>query len=125
MVAHRESSNDGRYFPRWEVANKVTYKKEKGVSFHECVSHDISNTGVCLRTYEKITPREKLSMTIQLEDGLSVQAQGCVVWEKPQDRDFLVGVRFEDISQKAQDMIFNCAFEATPQKFSKKWFDGV
>lgn len=125
MVSYSESTNDGRYFPRWESANKITYKKERGVNFHECVSRDISNTGVCLRTYEKIVPNEKLLMTIQLEDGLSVQAQGRTVWEKNEGGDFLVGVRFEDISQKAQDMIFNCAFETSPQKFKKQWFSGV
>jgi hypothetical protein len=89
------------------------------------MSHDISNTGVCLRTYEKIVPNEKLSMTIQLEDGLSVQAQGRTVWGKNEGKDFLIGVRFEDISQKAQDMIFNCAFESSPQRFKKQWFNGV
>ena len=125
MAAYRESVNDGRYFPRWEVANKITYKKEHGINFHECVSRDISNTGVCLRTYEKIVPDEKISMTIQLEDGLSVQTQGRTVWGRNEGKDFLIGVRFEDISQKAQDMIFNCAFESSPLRFKKQWFDGV
>jgi hypothetical protein len=125
MAENNEFQNDGRYFPRWEVANKVTYRKEHGVSDHDCVSRDISNTGVCLRTYEKIIPNEKLSMTIQLDGGVSVQAQGRTVWEKDNGNDFLVGVRFEELSQKVQDMIFNFAFEGSPSRFQEKWFEGV
>ncbi len=120
-----EFNDDGRYFPRWEVANKVTYKHEKGVNFHECVSHDINNTGVCLRTYEKIPTNEKVSMTIELADGVTVQAHGRAVWERNNGKDFLIGVRFEDISDKVQDLIFNCAFEAHPQQFRDKWFQGA
>jgi len=122
---NNDFKDDGRYFPRWEVANKVTYKHERGANFHQCVSRDISNTGVCLRTYEKIPANEKLSMTIELADGITVQANGRALWEKEEGRDFLVGVRFEDISDKVQDMIFNCAFESQPQQFQQKWFQGV
>lgn len=120
-----EFNDDGRYFPRWEVANKVTYKHEKGVNFHECVSRDISNTGLCLRTYEKIPSNEKISMTIELADGITVQMHGRAVWEKDDGKDFLIGVRFEEMSDKIQDMIFNCAFESQPQVFQQKWFQGV
>ncbi|MDP8265099.1 MAG: PilZ domain-containing protein [Candidatus Aceula lacicola] len=121
----RQQSDDGRYFPRWEVANKITYKHERGVNFHECVSRDISNTGVCLRTYEKIQPQEKLLMTIELSDGASIQVQGRALWEKHDAKDFLVGLRFEDISEKIQEMIFNCAFECQKGQFQEKWYEGV
>ncbi|MDD3374952.1 MAG: PilZ domain-containing protein [Candidatus Omnitrophica bacterium] len=117
--------DDNRYFPRWEVSNKVTYKHESGINFHEGVSRDISNTGVCLRTYEKIQPQEKLFMTIELSDGISIQAQGRALWEKVGEKDFLVGVRFEDISEKVQEMIFNCAFECQKGQFQEKWYEGV
>ena len=119
------TQSDHRYFPRWEVANKITYKHQNGVNFHECVSRDISNTGVCMRSYEKIEDSEKLSLTIELTDGVSIQTQGRVTWGGFEGRDFLVGVRFEEISEKVQDMIFNCAFEREGKRFQKKWFDGV
>lgn len=121
----RDNQSDHRYFPRWEVANKITYKHQNGVNFHECVSRDISNTGVCMRSYEKIGDAEKLFLTIELADGVSIQAQGRVTWGKFDGNDFLVGVRFEDISEKIQDMIFNCAFECEGKRFQKKWFEGV
>ena len=120
-----EFNNDARYFPRWEVASKVTYKHENGDNFHNCVSRDISGVGVCLRTYEKIRANEKLLMTIELADGVTVQTQGRAVWERNDGKDFLVGVRFEEISDKAQDLIFNCAFESYPKQFQDKWFQGA
>ena len=125
MAPQNDHSDDYRYFPRWEVANKITYKHENGVNFHECLSHDISNTGLCMRTYERIKPNERLAMTIELTDGVSVQVNGRSLWQKDGDRDFLVGIRFEEISEKVQDMIFNCAFESHPQQFQQKWFEGV
>ncbi len=125
ILKENNSINDQRYFPRWEVANKVVYKRENGVNFHECVSRDISNTGLCLRSYEKIDERKKLLLTIELIDGVTIQVQGRVVWAKQDGRDFIVGVHFEDVSEKVQDMIFNCAFEAQTTQFRKKWFEGV
>lgn len=125
MASYNDHQDDGRYFPRWEVANKVTYKHENGVNLHECLSHDISNTGLCMRTYERIKPNERLAMTIELADGVSVQVSGRSLWQKDGDKDFLVGIRFEEISEKVQDMIFNCAFESQPQQFQQKWFEGV
>lgn len=125
MAPNNDPHDDSRYFPRWEVANKVTYKHENGVNFHECISRDISNTGLCMRTYERIKPNQKLSMTIELADGVSIQVGGRSLWQKDGDKDFLVGVRFEEISERIQDMIFNCAFESHPQQFQQKWFDGV
>jgi len=119
------TQSDHRYFPRWEVANKITYKHQKGVNFHECVSRDISNTGVCMRSYEKIKDAEKLFLTIELTDEASIQVQGRVTWGRSDGKDFLVGVHFEGISEKVQDMIFNCAFESEGKRFQKKWFDGI
>ncbi len=120
----RLKKDDYRYFPRWEVANKITYKHENGVNFHECVSRDISNTGICLRTYEKVQPEQKLLMTIELSDGVTIQVQGRAIWGKIDERDFLVGVHFEDISEKVQEMIFNCAFESRKDQFQQKWYEG-
>lgn len=123
--ANHQINGDHRYFPRWEVANKITYKHESGVNFHDCVSRDISNTGICLRTYEKIQPKQKILMTVELSDGISIQVQGRAMWEQINGKDFLVGVRFEDISEKVQEMIFNCAFESQKGQFQEKWYEGV
>ena len=74
-----------------------------------------------------ISPKEsqKVFLTIELADGVSIQVRGRVAWEKPEGNDFLVGIRFEEISQKVQDMIFNCAFECEKEQFQARWFDGV
>ena len=84
----------------------------------------ISNTGICLRTYEKVQPNQKLLMTIELVDGVSIQVQGRAIWEKIEEKDFLVGVHFEGISEKVQEMIFNCAFESQKDQFQQKWYEG-
>lgn len=117
--------DDQRYFPRWEVANKVIYKRDKAVHFHECLSRDISNTGLCLQTYEKLEENQKVFLTVELADGVTIQVHGVVVWKKSDGCHFLVGLQFEDISEKNQDMIFNCAFECERQHFNKKWFEGI
>jgi c-di-GMP-binding flagellar brake protein YcgR len=121
----QDVDHDQRYFPRWEVANKVVYKHEDGVNFHECLSRDISNTGLCLRSYEKIEANKKLLLTIELVDGVTIQAQGRVMWAKDNQKDCIVGVRFENISEQVQDMIFNCAFENQTKQFQEKWFEGT
>ena len=64
-------------------------------------------------------------MTIELADGVAIQTHGRALWERNDGKDFLVGVRFEGISDRAQELIFNCAFEAHPQQFQRKWFQGA
>lgn len=70
----------------------------------EAVSDNVSDSGICLRLYERLTPPARLKLAIQLPRGAEpIRGVGEVRWtceEKPTDgrRTFLAGIHFLQIS---------------------------
>ena len=122
--AKAPSESDQRYLPRWEAENRVLYRLDKEAKPRECTSKDISCGGACLKTKEQLSPKQKVKLTIYLENDVSIQVDGQIVWQRPQDGQNLVGVLFANTSQKAQDMILKYAFEIKKDELIKHWYSG-
>ena len=119
------SSPDRRYFPRWEVNNKVFYKKDRDRLSKECVSRDINCTGASILTGENLSPQQKLKLAIYLDKGVVVHVTGKVCWVKGTDQSSnLIGVVFDETTKKAQDLILKYAFELNKEKLIQHWFHG-
>ena len=118
-------NDERRYFPRWEVNNRICYRLEPKNSIHECRSRDLNCCGTCLLTNQSLPPNQKLRMTVYLAEDVSVQVEGKVLWTKPQENDqYLVGVNFLETSKKIQDLILNHAFEINKKDLVRHWFEG-
>ena len=120
---------DRRYLPRWEVRNKILFKKaEEETAAHQANSIDITSAGMCLDTSEPVTPNGRLNLMIYLADDIEpIDALGRVVWQKPKSSEGsenIVGIYFERISKQAQDLIFNYAFEYKHAEMVQRWFKG-
>ena len=117
------TTHDRRYLPRWEVDNKILYQKENEDTYHECRSKDINATGACMRTTEDITPNQQLNLTIYLADDIEpISIHGQTVWRVSREKENLVGIRFDRITEKTSDLIFHYAFEYKKEELMKRWF---
>ena len=132
MIIHAENKNFGtpsdkdlRYFPRWEVSNRVVLQRENDALTHECLSKDINSSGACVRTNENVLPNTKLNLTIYLAENIEpIEVYGRVLWQKMFDGESQLGIKFERISDKASNLIFQYAFEYKKEDLIKQWFRG-
>ena len=119
------SPQDRRYLPRWEVDNKILFKKEDETTEYECHSKDINCTGACIRTREDIAPNQELDLTIYLADDIEpIRVHGRTLWRIARDNESLVGGHFDRVSDKTGDLIFNYAFEYKKEEVLRHWFKG-
>ena len=115
---------DKRYFPRWNVQNKILYRKEENSTYQEALSKDINGSGACFSCLEEIKPSSKLTLLLYLADFVAVEVTGTVLWNKDGDSHNFVGVRFENTAAQVQDMILHYAFECKKEDFQRHWFKG-
>ena len=118
------SDSDRRYFPRWEVQNRVIYRLEHDLNTRECHSRDINCTGACLCLKESIALNQRLKLTLFLTDDVAVHVDGKVLWAQPNNNDYLVGVNFVEINEEIRDLILQYAFEIKKGDLVKHWFKG-
>ena len=115
--------SDRRYFPRWEVDNKIIYKMEDKPESYECHSRDINSSGACIRTSENLPLQQRLDLTIHLAKNIDpVEVRGLVVWKAPREGENWFGIKFDRVNDKTNDLIFKYAFEYKRQEVMKNWF---
>lgn len=118
------SEADQRYLPRWEIRNRVLYSLDSDQYPKEGRTKDLSGTGVCILTRENIIPHQKIQLTIYLSEGTMVKVQGNVVWVRPSTIENQLGINFREISDDAQELILQHAFEINKSEVLKHWFNG-
>ena len=51
-------------------------------------------------------------------------ASGSVIWQKEIDNEYLVGLHFDKLTNKARELITDYAFEFKKDDVVKNWFKG-
>jgi len=121
---------DRRRFTRWTIADKVYYKQEGSSEEYECLSKDISCSGMCFSPSKAVTPNSDLDLKIYVGNDYSpVLVKGKVVWVAPSmssaDAPFLAGVHFDSIKDSDKDAIFNYVYQNNRDQIVKRWWQGV
>ena len=116
--------NERRYLARWEIKNRVLYRKPKEDFFRECQSRDLHSDGVCIDCVDPLLNGATLSLAISLSSDVAVNVEGKICWKQSIDGKQLVGIKFENINKKVQDMILDCAFNLKKEALTKNWFEG-
>lgn len=120
----QKSDADKRYLPRWEVKNRVAYRLDNDRELREGQTRDISCTGACISVNEYLKPNQKVNMTIYLTDGKSINLDGRVIWIKLSEYENEIGIQFENMESKSQELILDHAFELDHNKLVDYWFKG-
>lgn len=119
-----DGNDDKRYFPRWQVSNRVFYQLEKSGRSYECRSRDLNCAGACLLTDQGIAANQKVKLTIDLSDAVSVDVEGRTLWCRPVAGRNLTGIIFTNVKPEVQDSILDYAFEVKKEDVVKHWFKG-
>lgn len=120
------SSNDSdkRYFPRWEVNNRVVYHLEGEKNPHAGQTKDLSCAGACIVGETHIAPQQKMKISIQLAEGVKVTLNARVLWMKTENNQTHMGIAFYNTPDEVQNLILQHAFELDKDKVLKYWFKG-
>src|SRR3989338_9069822 len=81
----KDSPADRRYLPRWEIENRILYRKEDDVVYHECTTKDLHCGGVCFFSKEAVQAGRKVTLTIYLTDDIAIHLKGETAWIQPVD----------------------------------------
>lgn len=115
---------DLRYFPRWEVNNRVLYRIDEDKEFHDGKTRDISCAGACIVGHAQAAPHQKIKITMQLSEGATIKLNARILWVKTGPDELAMGVAFYDTPDKVQDSILQHAFELDKDKVLKQWYKG-
>ena len=118
--------SDQRYFPRWNVNNRVLYKTESSPDqqFHHGHTKDLSGAGACLYLKEFLPTNQKITLNIHLSPKTTLDLRARVIWQKAEDLAYLTGIAFYETSDEAQQQILEHAFEFDRPKVLEHWYKG-
>lgn len=125
---HLNSETDGftdkRYFPRWDVANKIHYRFEGQEIPTDALTKDLSCTGTCIVTAQPLPIDEKIKLVIKLADGNTAFVTGRVVWSRLWSSGHENGVMFTEMTEKMRQTILENAYELNQRDVYEHWFKG-
>ena len=113
-----------RYFPRWEVNNRVVYHLDGDHKQFEGLTKDISCAGACITGVQDILPHQKVRLTIELADEVKIKLKANVLWIKVENNQLSMGVTFYDTPDETQNVILQHAFELDRDKFVQQLYKG-
>ena len=81
---------------------------------------------MCIQTDELLWPHSGLNLTIYFEeDAKPITVHGRAVWQRRENEKHLVGIQFDQITEKISDTIFKYAFEYKREELMQHWFKGL
>lgn len=113
-----------RYLPRWEVNNRVYFYLEHDAKTYQGTTRDLSACGTCIVTSPLLPLQDKIKMTIHLTVNTSFETIGRIVWSKTIGDEMMLGIIFDNPTQRMQDTILEHAFEINKAKVVNQWFKG-
>ena len=118
--------SDQRYFPRWNVNNRVIYRAETTPDHQYRHGHtkDLSCAGACLLLKEFLPPQQKITLNVHLSPKTTLDLRATVLWQKVEDAAYLTGITFQEISETEQGLILEHAFEFDRAKLLEHWYKG-
>mgnify|MGYP003344144287 CR=1 FL=1 len=122
--ATKDSGQDRRYFPRWELHSRLLYRKKNDIVYRECQTKDLNCDGVCFTSKDDIPLHQEIVLTIYLTDDIAIHLRGKTLWNRRTKSGHLVGVHFNSVSKKAHDLLLEFAFDNDQQDSNKHWFEG-
>ncbi len=116
--------SDQRYFPRWNVNNRVLYKHDSTPQLRHGHTKDLSCAGACLYLKEFLPLQQKITLSIYLSPKTGIDLQATIIWQKAEDMAYLTGVAFYETSDEAQQQILEHAFQSERPKILEHWYKG-
>ena len=107
---------DKRYFPRWEVENRVLFQLKDNAEVFEGYTKDLNCAGMCLNTPQLLTVHQKLKLIIYLSKKTSISLLGIIVWVRDEKLFHKAGVVFYNTPMETQDIMLQFAFNLNKER---------
>lgn len=121
---NQNAASDQRYFPRWDVQNRVLYSSESDPHLRHGHTKDLSCAGACVYLHERLSPRQKVRLNIHLSPKSVVGLHGTVIWQDAATSPYLTGISFYETSDEAREVILQHAFDLDRNKILEHWYKG-
>lgn len=118
------TASEQRYFPRWNVRNRVLYRSESDPHPRYGHTKDLSCAGACVYLEEHLSPRQRVTLNIHLSPKTVVGLHGTVIWQDVSASPYLTGISFYGTSDDAQGVILEHAFDLDRKKILEHWYKG-
>jgi len=119
-----DSGADQRYFPRWQVRNRILYRFDGETNYIEARSCDLSCAGVSLVSPQSVKTFQRLKLRIYLFEDDHIEVEGHPVWSRETAEGHLTGITFLNTSSHIQEKILQYAFEIKKDDVVNRWFEG-
>jgi len=96
-------NDDMRYFPRWEVNDRVLYHLDGEKKSYEGQTKDISCAGARITGDGHVAPHQKIKLTLELADGVKVNLNAHILWVKVENNQPQMGITFYDTPDDVPD----------------------
>ncbi len=116
---------DKRYFPRWEVQNRVLFQLKDNPEIFEGHTTDLSCVGMCLYAHQPLSIHQKIKLVVYLSGETSVSLFGIAVWANNEESSRKVGIVFYNTPLETQDLILQFAFNLNKERFLNDVFEGL
>lgn len=116
------NASDKRYLPRWEVKNRVLYQLDNDHTTLEGQTKDLSCMGACFLADRTFSPDQNIKLTIYLSRGTYIHLSGKIIWCRPTDGRYEIGVSFPEIPEDDRELILQYAFEIKKEDVIQHWF---
>lgn len=120
----QDNESDKRYFPRWSVVNRVLYQKQGHQEALTGNTKDLSCSGACIVINEELPLNEKLKLIIYLSGDSCIKVDGKITWITVNNGQKHIGITFNEMSQKDQEVLLEHAYEINRDKWTNHWFKG-
>ena len=119
------NSAENRYFPRWDVEDKIEYFLDSTTHAYHGLTKNLSCNGACLWLSDDLYINEKISLRIHLSEDDIARVHSRVSWVvKMPDGSNVAGVKFYDVTTRAQELILKHAFTVKKDQFIQNFFSG-
>ena len=119
-----DSASERRYLPRWEVNNRIQYQLGPYADQLEGATKDLNSSGASVVVGRDPLVYKRIRMTVYLDKNVSFDVDGNIMWTKKENDQYVLGVRFQNLTPEAQDLILEHAFRIDKKKFLKHLFKG-
>jgi len=114
-----------RRFARWQIEQEAKVKLEGAQEYAHCTISDISFMGTKISLALKLPKDTFLRLKIVLREGLILNVEVWVAWQRTIDGHNVYGLYFTKIKDPDKEKIYKFIRSNFPEQMNGKWWQGL
>lgn len=118
-------TQEHRQFARWRVNQEVSVRLEDRENPFDCKIEDIGLKGLRMRFPQELNTDNNLVLSIALGNGLLLNIEASVAWNKVEGTGNICGLYFTRIRDIDKEKIYDFVQRNFPEQIKKQLWKGV